>query len=148
MNNYPYCFYFPDSVNYKCKPCLPEVELHDFLGDFTNEVDEGGYITEFVSAGAKNNGITMEKNNPTFKVKDENHDAVYKKKGSVANKQNICEYQKKYRAEHQEENKLYMPKYWAQQKEKMNDKTDITQQAMDLTDESYEPSSQTFNIMN
>lgn len=57
MNNHPYCFYFPDSVNYKCKPCLPEVELHDFLGDFTNEVDEGGYITEFVSAGAKNNGV-------------------------------------------------------------------------------------------
>lgn len=48
-------FFVIDSVIYRWKPGQPEIELGDYLGDFTNELKpEHGYIKEFVSAGPKN----------------------------------------------------------------------------------------------
>ena len=39
---------------YSWKPGESEIELGDFLGDMTNELEDEGYITEFVSGGPKN----------------------------------------------------------------------------------------------
>ena len=49
-------FYDTDSVIYTWKPGQTEIPLGDYLGDMTNELDEGDYIVEFVSGGAKNYG--------------------------------------------------------------------------------------------
>ncbi|PFX27136.1 putative DNA polymerase [Stylophora pistillata] len=47
-------YYDTDSVVYRWKPGDPEIPLGDHLGDMTNELDEGDWIKEFISAGAKN----------------------------------------------------------------------------------------------
>lgn len=57
-----------DSVIYKWKTGLPEVELGDYLGDFTNELDEGDFIKEFVSAGPKNYGYETKNGKQCCKV--------------------------------------------------------------------------------
>ena len=50
-------YYDTDSVIYTWKPGQTEIPLGDYLGDMTNELDEGDYIMEFVSeGGAKNYG--------------------------------------------------------------------------------------------
>ena len=49
-------YYDTDSVIYTWKPGQTEIPLGDYLGDMTNELDEGDYIVEFVSGGAKNYG--------------------------------------------------------------------------------------------
>ncbi|XP_061170447.1 uncharacterized protein LOC133179772 [Saccostrea echinata] len=43
-----------DSVIYVCRPTENEVPLGDYLGELTNELEEGDYIEEFVSGGPKN----------------------------------------------------------------------------------------------
>jgi len=46
-------YYDTDSVIYKWAPGLEKVQVGDYLGDMTDEL-EGDVITEFVSGGAKN----------------------------------------------------------------------------------------------
>ena len=47
-------YYDTDSVIYVHEPCKPDPPLGDYLGDLTNELDPGDYITTFISGGPKN----------------------------------------------------------------------------------------------
>lgn len=51
-------YFDTDSVIYRLRPGQPEIPLGDFLGNMTNELDDGDHITEFVSGGPKNYGYT------------------------------------------------------------------------------------------
>ena len=43
-----------DSVIYITKPEIPRIPVGDYLGEMTNELDNGDVITELTSAGPKN----------------------------------------------------------------------------------------------
>ena len=43
-----------DSVIYTQKPTESSIPTGNYLGEFTNELDDGDHITEFVAAGPKN----------------------------------------------------------------------------------------------
>ena len=62
-------YYDTDSVVYKWRPGLPEIELGDYLGDMTNELDDGDHIVEFVSGGAKNYGYMTKNGKVCCKVR-------------------------------------------------------------------------------
>ena len=63
-------YYDTDSVIYKWKPNGPELPLGQYLGQFTNELDDpSDYITEFVSGGAKNYGYRTHKGKTECKVR-------------------------------------------------------------------------------
>ncbi|PFX25087.1 hypothetical protein AWC38_SpisGene10309 [Stylophora pistillata] len=62
-------YYDTDSVVYKWRPGESEIALGDYLGDVTNELDEGDYIVEFISAGAKNYGYVTAHEKCCIKVK-------------------------------------------------------------------------------
>ena len=62
-------YYDTDSAVYKWKPGESEIALGDYLGDMTNELEEGDYIVEFISAGAKNYGYVTAKGKSCVKVK-------------------------------------------------------------------------------
>ena len=47
-------YYDTDSVIYVHEPGKPDQPLGDYLGDLTNELDPGDYITTFISGGPKN----------------------------------------------------------------------------------------------
>ena len=47
-------YYDTDSVIYVHKPDKPDPPLGNYLGDLTSELDDGDYITSFVSGGPKN----------------------------------------------------------------------------------------------
>ena len=47
-------YYDTDSVIYIHEPCKPDPPLGDYLGDLTDELDRGDYITTFISGGPKN----------------------------------------------------------------------------------------------
>ena len=47
-------YYDTDSVIYVHEPGKPDPPLGDYLGDLTDELDPGDYITTFVSGGPKN----------------------------------------------------------------------------------------------
>ena len=49
-------YFDTESVIYRWKPGEADIPLGDFLGDMTNELDGGDYVTEFVSGGPKNYG--------------------------------------------------------------------------------------------
>ena len=51
-------YFDTDSVIFRWYPGQPDIPLGDFLGDMTDELDDGDYITEFVSGGPKNYGYT------------------------------------------------------------------------------------------
>ena len=57
------CLYFDtDSVFYRCTPSDPDEyrpETGKFLGDLTNELEEGLFITEWSSGGPKNYGYKL-----------------------------------------------------------------------------------------
>ncbi|CAH3133067.1 unnamed protein product [Pocillopora meandrina] len=57
------------SVIYTWKPGQTEIELGDYLGDMTNELDNGDFIVEFISAGAKNYGYQTKNGKVVCKVK-------------------------------------------------------------------------------
>lgn len=61
--------YDTDSVIYLWQPGLPEIELGNYLGDMTNELDDGDYIVEFVSGGAKNYGYLTRNGKVVCKVR-------------------------------------------------------------------------------
>ncbi|CAH3114804.1 unnamed protein product, partial [Pocillopora meandrina] len=62
-------YYDTDSVIYTWKPGQTEIPLGDYLGDMTNELDEGDYIMEFVSGGAKNYGYATKHGKIECKVR-------------------------------------------------------------------------------
>lgn len=62
-------YYDTDSVVYRWKPGDPEIPFGDHLGDMTNELDEGDWIEEFVSAGAKTYGYRTHLGKICTKVK-------------------------------------------------------------------------------
>ena len=63
-------YYDTDSVIYKWKPNGPELPLGQYLGQFTNELDDpSDYITEFISAGAKNYGYRTKQGKTVCKVR-------------------------------------------------------------------------------
>ena len=47
-------YYDTDSVIYVHEPGKPDPPLEDYLGDLTDELDAGDYITTFISGGPKN----------------------------------------------------------------------------------------------
>ena len=47
-------YYDTDSVIYVHEPGKPDPPLGNYLGDLTDELDAGDYITTFISGGAKN----------------------------------------------------------------------------------------------
>ena len=47
-------YFDTDSVIYTKKPAESSIHTGNYLGEFTNELDEGDHITEFVAAGPKN----------------------------------------------------------------------------------------------
>ena len=47
-------YYDTDSVIYVHEPDKPDPPLGDYLGDLTDELDAGDYITTFISGGPKN----------------------------------------------------------------------------------------------
>ncbi|XP_022779371.1 uncharacterized protein LOC111320904 [Stylophora pistillata] len=62
-------YYETDSVVYKWKLGESEIALGDYLGDMTNELEEGDFITEFILTGAKNCGYVTAKGKSCVKVK-------------------------------------------------------------------------------
>ena len=62
-------YFNTDSVVYSWMPGQPHVPLGDYLGDMTNELDEGDHIEEFASAGPKNYGYTTASGKVTCKVR-------------------------------------------------------------------------------
>ena len=63
-------YYDTDSVIYKWKPNGPELPLGQYLGQFTNELDEpNDYITEFISGGAKNYAYRTKQGKTDCKVR-------------------------------------------------------------------------------
>ena len=63
-------YYDTDSVIYRLKPNGPELPLGQYLGQFTNELDDpNDYITEFVSGGAKNYGYKTFQGKTVCKVR-------------------------------------------------------------------------------
>ena len=61
--------YDTDSVIYTWKAGQTEIELSDYLGGTTNEHDNGNFIVEFISAGAKNYGYRTKNGKVVCKVK-------------------------------------------------------------------------------
>ena len=63
-------YFDTDSVIYKWKPNEPELPLGQYLGQFTNELDDpNDYITEFAAAGPKNYGYRTLKGKTECKVR-------------------------------------------------------------------------------
>ena len=63
-------YYDTDSVIYRWKPNGPELSLGQYLGQFTNELDDpSDYITEFISGGAKNYGYVTKHGKTACKVR-------------------------------------------------------------------------------
>ena len=61
-------YYDTDSVIYRWKEGQPQIEIGDFLGDMTDELD-GDHIVEFVSGGAKNYGYKTNRDKFVCKVR-------------------------------------------------------------------------------
>ncbi len=62
-------YYDTDSVIYVSQPGEYDPPLGDYLGELTDELDVGEYITEFVSGGPKNYSYKTSTNNETCKVR-------------------------------------------------------------------------------
>ena len=63
-------YYDTDSIIYRWKPNGPELPLGQYLGQFTNELDDpSDYITEFISGGAKNYGYVTKHGKTECKVR-------------------------------------------------------------------------------
>ena len=62
-------YFDTDSVIYTTKPEQPRIPLGDHLGEMTNELDDGDFITEFTSAGPKNYGYKTHQGKVCCKVR-------------------------------------------------------------------------------
>ena len=58
-----------DSVIYSKKPTEASIPIGNYLGEFSNELDEGDHITEFVAAGPKNYAFNTSQGKQTCKVR-------------------------------------------------------------------------------
>ena len=62
-------YYDTDSVIYVHKPAKPNPPLGNYLGDLTNELDAGDYITSFISGGPKNYTYQTKKGKADTKIR-------------------------------------------------------------------------------
>ena len=62
-------YYDTDSVIYVHKPGKPDPPLGNYLGDLTDELDDGDYITSFVSGGPKNYAYRTKKGKTDTKIR-------------------------------------------------------------------------------
>ena len=62
-------YFDTDSVIFSWKPGHPDIPLGDFLGEMTNELDDGDYIIDFTSAGPKNYGYKTKNGKVCCKVR-------------------------------------------------------------------------------
>ena len=62
-------YFDTDSVIYTAKPDDPDIPLGDYLGEMTNELDDGDSITEFTSTGPKNYGYKTQPGKVCCKVR-------------------------------------------------------------------------------
>jgi len=62
-------YFDTDSVIYSHKPGQVDIPLGDYLGDMTNELDDGDFITDFTSAGPKNYGCRTNQGKVCCKVR-------------------------------------------------------------------------------
>ena len=62
-------YFDTDSVIYKRQPGQVAIPLGDYLGEMTNELDEGDHIVEFVSGGPKNYGYKTARGKVCCKVR-------------------------------------------------------------------------------
>ena len=62
-------YFDTDSVIFSWKPGQPDIPLGDFLGEMTNELDDGDYIIDFTSAGPKNYGYKTKNGKVCCKVR-------------------------------------------------------------------------------
>ena len=58
-----------DSVIYTQKPTESSIPTGNYLGEFTNKLDEGDHIIEFVAAGPKNYAYNTLKEKQCCKVR-------------------------------------------------------------------------------
>ena len=65
----PVLYYDTDSVIYVHKPGKPDPPLGNYLGDLTDELDDGDYITSFVSGGPKNYAYRTKKGKTDTKIR-------------------------------------------------------------------------------
>ena len=61
-------YYDTDSVIYRWKEGQPQIDIGDYLGDMTDELD-GDVIVEFVSGGPKNYAYQTERGKTECKVR-------------------------------------------------------------------------------
>ena len=73
-------YYDTDSVIYVHEPGKPDPPLGDYLGDLTDELDAGDYITTFISGGPKNYAYTTNNGKTETKIRGItlNYDATKK----------------------------------------------------------------------
>ena len=62
-------YYDTDSVIYVHKSGRPDPPLGNYLGDLTNELNDGDYITSFVSGGPKNYAYRTKKGKTDTKIR-------------------------------------------------------------------------------
>ena len=62
-------YFDTDSVIYTKKPAESSIPTGNYLGEFTNELNDGDHITEFVAAGPKNYAYETFKENQCCKVR-------------------------------------------------------------------------------
>ena len=62
-------YYDTDSIIYVCLLNEYDPPLGDYLGELTNELQNGEHIVEFVSGGPKNYAYKTNENNETYKVR-------------------------------------------------------------------------------
>ena len=62
-------YYDTDSVIYVHEPGKPDPPLGDYLGDLTDELDAGDYITTFISGGPKNYAYTTNNGKAETKIR-------------------------------------------------------------------------------
>ena len=62
-------YYDTDSVIYVHKPGKPDPPLGNYLGDLTDELDAGDYITSFVSGGPKNYAYRTKRGKTETKIR-------------------------------------------------------------------------------
>ena len=62
-------YFDTDSVIYTDLPGQPDIPLGDYLGDMTDELDDGDFIVDFTSAGPKNYGYRTQRGKVCCKVR-------------------------------------------------------------------------------
>ena len=127
-------YYDTDSIIYVSRPNEYDPPLGDYLGELTNELQNGEYIVEFVSGGPKNYAYKTNENNETCKVrgftlnyknsqlinfhsvKDIVADPQSSSNITVTNSSKICRDKRKRKLYNREEQKSYQMVYTKRRK--------------------------------